>query len=249
MNRFFVSKEDIDDYIVTIKGDDIKHIKNVLRLKENDEISVCDNNDNDYIVKLDSISNEAVKGTIVERINIIRESNINITLYQGFPKSSKMDMIIQKATELGVKKIVPVITDRTIVKIKDKKKENKKIERFKKIAIEASKQCKRGTIPEITSVMSVDMIVDEIKKNESFTIVPYEDENKLGLKNFIGEVKNKDINIIIGPEGGFTESEISKFKDINSKIISLGPRILRTETAGFTAIAIIMYELGDIGVV
>lgn len=249
MNRFFVSKEDIDDDIVTIKGDDIKHIKNVLRLKENDEISVCDNNDNEYIVKLDSISNEAVKGSIVERTNIIRESNVNITLYQGFPKASKMDMIIQKATELGVKRIVPVITDRTIVKIKDKKKENKKIERFKKIAIEASKQCKRGTIPEVTTVMSVDMIVDEIKKNESFTIVPYEDENKLGIKNFIGEVKNKDINIIIGPEGGFTEIEISKFKDINSKIISLGPRILRTETAGFTAIAIVMYELGDIGVV
>ncbi|MBS4535567.1 16S rRNA (uracil(1498)-N(3))-methyltransferase [Clostridium sp. D2Q-14] len=249
MNRFFVSKKDIENDIVTIKSDDVKHIKNVLRLKKSDEISVCDNTDNEYIVKIINITNEEVKGNIIKEINIKRESNINITLYQGFPKSSKMDMIIQKATELGVKKIVPVITDRTIVKIKDQKKENKKIDRFKKIAIEASKQSKRGIIPEVTSIMSIDEVIEEIDKNSSFTIVPYEDENKLGIKSFICEVENKNINIIIGPEGGFTEREISKLKNIDSRIVSLGPRILRTETAGLTTIAIIMYELGDIGVV
>lgn len=249
MNRFFVSDNDIKDNIVTIKGDDIKHIKNVLRLKENDKISVCDNKDNEYIVEINSISSEGVLGKIIEKVDIIRESNINITLYQGLPKGSKMDMIIQKATELGVKNIVPIITDRTIVKIKDRKKEEKKIDRFRKIALEAAKQSKRGVVPEISSIISIDDAIREIKENGSFTIVPYEDENKLGIKDFIKNVDNKNINIIIGPEGGFSEKEISNLKEIDSKIISLGPRILRTETAGFTTIAIIMYELGDIGVV
>ncbi|MBS4536879.1 16S rRNA (uracil(1498)-N(3))-methyltransferase [Clostridium sp. D2Q-11] len=249
MNRFFVSQEDINDSIVTIKGDDIKHIKNVLRLKENDKISVCDNQDNEYIVKLDNILNEEVTGTIIEEVDIRRESNINITLYQGFAKGSKMDMIIQKATELGVKRIVPIITDRAIVKINDKKKEDKKIDRFNKIAMEASKQSKRGTVPEVSNILSLDKAIKEIQENGSFTIVPYEDENQVGVKDFIKDVKNRDINIIIGPEGGFEETEISQLKSINSKIVSLGPRILRTETAGFTAIAIVMYELGDIGVV
>ncbi|WP_130806615.1 16S rRNA (uracil(1498)-N(3))-methyltransferase [Senegalia massiliensis] len=250
MNRFFVSKDMIDGNSIIIQDkDDIKHIKNVLRLKENDKIEISDGNDSEYIVKIDNITNEYIKTTIVEKNNIKRESDINITLYQGFPKSSKMDIIIQKVTELGVKKIVPIITDRTVVKINNKKKEEKKLERFKKIVVEASKQSKRGIIPEVSEVINLNQVIENMKITNDFLIVPYESENEIGIKDVLSKKKEKDISIIIGPEGGFSKEEINKLQNIGANIVSLGPRILRTETAGIALISMIMYELGDVGVI
>ncbi|MGO1819285.1 MAG: RsmE family RNA methyltransferase, partial [Senegalia sp. (in: firmicutes)] len=135
--------------------------------------------DNEYIVQIKNITDEFIETLILEKTDIKRESNINITLYQGYPKSSKMEFIIQKATELGVKRIVPIITDRTIVKINNNKKEEKKLERFEKIAFEAAKQSKRGIIPEVPQIMSLESAVKEMQKNNSFIIVPYENENKI----------------------------------------------------------------------
>lgn len=250
MNRFFVSNDNSNDNNIIIENkDDLKHIKNVLRLKENDKIEISDGNDNEYIVQIKNITDEFIKTSILEKRDIKRESDINITLYQGYPKSSKMEIIIQKATELGVKKIVPVITDRTIVKINNKKKEEKKLERFEKIAFEAAKQSKRGIIPEISHIMNLEEAKKEMKNNNSFIIVPYEDENKTGIKEILTTTKEKDISIIIGPEGGFSKKEIENLKQIGGNIVSLGPRILRTETAGLALISIIMYQLGDVGVI
>jgi 16S rRNA (uracil1498-N3)-methyltransferase len=250
MNRFFVSKDMIDGNSIIIQDkDDIKYIKNVLRLKENDKIEISDGNDSEYIVKIDNITNEYIKTTIVEKNNIKRESDINITLYQGFPKSSKMDIIIQKVTELGVKKIVPIITDRTVVKINNKKKEEKKLERFKKIVVEASKQSKRGIIPEVSEVINLNQVIENIKLTNGVLIVPYESENEIGIKDVLSKTKEKDISIIIGPEGGFSKEEINSLQNIGANIVSLGPRILRTETAGIALISMIMYELGDVGVI
>ncbi|MGO1370020.1 16S rRNA (uracil(1498)-N(3))-methyltransferase [Senegalia sp. (in: firmicutes)] len=248
MNRFFVNIDNIkDENIIIDNKDDLKHMKNVLRLKENEKIEISDGLDNEYIVQIKNITDEFIETLILEKTDIKRESNINITLYQGYPKSSKMEFIIQKATELGVKRIVPIITDRTIVKINNNKKEEKKLERFEKIAFEAAKQSKRGIIPEVPQIMSLESAVKEMQKNNSFIIVPYENENKIYIKEVLKKTKEKDISIIIGPEGGFSESEIKKLQEIGASIVSLGPRILRTETAGLTLISIIMYQLGDVG--
>lgn len=247
MHRFFVEKEWIYDNKVEIKGEDVKHIKNVLRLKVGDKITICDGETTDYLTEIQEIESNQIIGSIICKGRSEGESPIDVVLYQGLPKSSKMDLIIQKATELGIKKIVPVVTERTVVKIENQNKEKKKLERWNKIALEASKQSKRGQIPEVGNIISFDNMLKEIK--EDFVIVPYENERKIGAKETLKEYNGKKISIVIGPEGGFESSEIDKLQDIDSNIITLGPRILRTETAGFTTIAIVMYELGDLGVI
>jgi 16S rRNA (uracil1498-N3)-methyltransferase len=248
MHRFFVNKENIKKDIILVTGDDVKHIKNVLRLKSGDTIELCDGESNDYIVSITEISKNYVKCNIVEKYKSKSEPPIEVLLYQGLPKSAKMDLIVQKVVELGVTEIVPVITERTVVKINEDSKEKKKLERWQKISLEAAKQSKRGMIPRIHNIISFDEMI-EILKTENNILVPYENETKLSIKEALKEYKNGKVNIVIGPEGGFEESEIIKLKDINANIITLGPRILRTETAGFTTVGIVMYELGDLGVV
>lgn len=248
MNRFFTEKENISDEIVTIVGEDVKHIKNVLRLNKGDKIVVCDGEAYEYIVEITSLEDALVSGDIIHKELSKSEAPIDIKLYQGLPKSTKMDLIIQKTTELGVKEIVPVITERTVVKLENQKKEQKKLERWNRIALEAAKQSKRGKIPIVRNVLSFKELINHLG-NEDFVIVPYEDDSMTGAKEILEKCKSKKISIVIGPEGGFEKEEISKLKDIGAHVVSLGPRILRTETAGFTAIAIALYELGDLGVI
>lgn len=248
MHRFFIDKENIYNNKITIKGDDVKHIKNVLRLNEENIITVCDKNKTEFIVKIVEINKDNIVCQILNSKVSTSEPPIDVILYQGIPKSTKMDLIIQKNTELGVVKIVPLITDRTIIKIQDIEKEEKKLERWNRIAEESAKQSKRGIVPEIRSIKTFKEIL-EVLKNEKFIIVPYENEEKLGMKEVLKGFNGEKISIIIGPEGGFEEWEIEALKDIGSKIVSLGPRILRTETAGFAASTIALYELGDLGVI
>lgn len=246
MHRFFVDSENINSKEVIIDGEDIKHIKASLRLEIEDEIEVSNKEGTDYRCKIRQINNDNIVCEIIETYKSEAESDIDIILFQGLPKSTKMELIIQKSTELGVKKIVPLASERCVVKIHDKKKEKKRIERWARIAQEAAKQSKRGIIPEISSIVSFKDAL-EILKDEDLVIVPYENEENLGIKTVLKNTTSKRINIIIGPEGGFEESEIEALKEINSKIVTLGPRILRTETAGFTTSALILYELGDLG--
>jgi len=248
MHRFFVKKTNFLEDNVTIDGDDVKHIKNVLRLNIEDIISVCDGEKSDYTVKITEIGKDTIKGEIVHREESKSEPPIEVVLFQGIPKSTKMDLITQKATELGIIKIVPVITERTVIKIQDRKKEEKKLERWQRIAEEASKQSKRGAIPEIGSILTFKEMVS-ILKDEKFVIVPYENEKNIGMKEILKSYSDGRINIIVGPEGGFEDYEIEQLVDVGARIVTLGPRILRTETAGFTAISIVLYELGDLGVV
>lgn len=246
MHRFFVDRENIDDGKIQIDRADVKHIKNALRLEVGGEIEVCDKMGTDYRCKISEIEKDEVFCEILETYKSKGESEIGITLFQGLPKSTKMELIVQKSTELGVKRIVPVEMERCVAKITDKKKEAKKIERWSKIAEEAAKQSKRGIIPEISEAMSFKELIDHLQ-DEEMVIVPYESEDDLGLKIVLKDSTSKKINIVIGPEGGFDESEIVALKEINSHIVTLGPRILRTETAGFTTSALILYELGDLG--
>lgn len=248
MHRFFVDKNNIEDLTITIKGEDVKHIQNVLRLNEGDVISVCDKLETDYIVKIVSINKERVKCDIIKSFPSTSEPSIEINLYQGLPKSTKMDLIVQKSTEIGVKRIIPVITDRTVVKIQDRKKENKKIERWSRIAEESAKQSKRGIVPEINKIITFDEMLKIIDR-DGLIIVPYECEKNVGINTVLKNSNVRNISIIIGPEGGFEEHEIDALKAIGSRIVSLGPRILRTETAGLVTSAIVLYEKGDLGVI
>lgn len=246
MNKFFVPKENIDNDTVLIKGEDVKHIIKVLRLKAGDTININDCSGNEYLGEIAETAKEEVTAKIIKKIELNNESNVKVFLFQGVPKSSKMDLIVQKATELGAYKIIPVFTKRVV------KKESsglKKIDRLRKIALEACKQSKRSLIPDVAEpVEFYDMI--KMLSDMDLILVPYENENKVGIKEVKSELSNKKIEkvaIIIGPEGGFEDEEIKNLKDIGAYIVSLGPRILRTETAGFVAISLIMYEFGDMG--
>ncbi len=242
MHRFFADKSQFNGTQVEILGEDVNHISKVLRLKKGDKVSVCDKEKTDYICSVNTINKESVLLDVLERMPNLNESNLNITLYQGIPKGDKMDYIIQKCVELGVCKIVPVVMKRTVVKME--KSENK-LKRWQRISDEASKQCMRGILPEVSFPISFEEMLGEIDK-ESLTLLPYENEHKTRLKDVLKNNADKDkINIIIGPEGGFDEEEIALSKEKSISTVTLGPRIMRCETAPVASLSAVMYELGD----
>lgn len=246
MHKFFVSNNLIDGDKAVIEGDDVKHIYKVLRLQIGDEIIINNLNGQEYLAKIDDINKKEVQVSIVEKIEVSNESPIRIHLYQGLPKSTKMDLIAQKGTELGISSITPVITERVVVKNEG---EFKKVDRWQRIALEASKQSKRTLIPTINTPISFEAMMEKMKSMD-LIVVPYENAEGYGIKKMVKDIQIDsiiDIAIVIGPEGGFEEEEISKLKDMGAHIVTLGPRILRTESAGFVCTAILQYELGDVG--
>lgn len=247
MHRFFIEKNQLHDDEIIITGTDVKHIKDVLRLRINDNIEASLSGDN-YRCAITHIE----KDKIVAKVNEIQEgkseSKVEVVLFQGLSKGNKMELIFQKCTEIGVKSFFPVATYRSVVKIKEIKKEQSKVVRWNAIVEEAAKQCKRDYIPKVEGILSFDEMLD-ILKNEKNIIVPYEDEEILTIKEGLSELCSGKINVIIGPEGGFETEEIDKLKDIGAKIVTLGPRILRTETAGLVTATIILYEVGKLGVI
>lgn len=247
MHRFFVSKEQIIDDHIFIEGKDFSHIKNVLRLREGERIELSCHGIN-YISEIVDISNKTIRAKILSQEEGKSEPKIEITLFQGLPKGSKMDLVIQKCVELGVKDFYAVETARSVAKIKDGKKESSKLERWQAIAEEAAKQSKRDYIPQIKGILKFNEMVDILSDKKNI-IVPYESEENLSIKDGLKAVEGNDINLIIGPEGGFEEEEIEALKAIGSVVVSLGPRILRTETAGLVASTIILYQLGELGVI
>lgn len=247
MHKFFVPKNSIDGNNAIINGEDVKHIYKVLRLQVGDKVSVNNCEGKEYIGEITSIDKSAVNINLIEENPINNESPIEVYLFQGMPKSTKMDLIVQKNTELGVKSITPIITERVVVKTE--LKEFKKVDRWNRIALEASKQSKRSLVPQINVPIEFEQLLQELKCMD-LVVVPYENEEGYGIKKLVENIDKKQINkvaIVIGPEGGFEESEIFKLKEIGARVITLGPRILRTETAGFTCLSLIMYELGDLG--
>lgn len=247
LHKFFIDKEQIEDNNIYILGKDLVHIKNVLRLKPSDKIEVTCEGIN-YLCGISEITKECVKTTIISESIGNRESPIEITLYQGLAKGSKMDLILQKCVEIGVKDFYAIETHRAVVKIKDQKQERSKTERWQSIAEEAAKQSKRDYIPKVHGIISFKDMID-VLNDEKNIIVPYENEENLSIRDGLKTVEGNKIHLIIGPEGGFGEDEIQALKDMGAKIVTLGPRILRTETAGLVASTIVLYELGDLGVI
>lgn len=250
MNRFFVDSGNIFEdqgKILINEIEDIKHLTKVLRLGQGDEIEINNKKKTDYKVRILKIDKKYIECEILEKSISKTEADIEIVLFQGLPKGSKMDLIIQKNVEIGINRIIPFLSKRTVVKVKDKKSEAKKIERWQKIANEAAKQCKRGILPEIENVVEICALKDRLKEFDK-VILPYEEEKGNGMRSALSnKVDIKKIGIIIGPEGGFSEEEIYMLAELGAFPVSLGPRILRTETAGLVASSIVMYELGDLG--
>ncbi len=242
MFKFFISNDLIKDDKIFIDGENANHIINALRCKIGEEIEVSSGDGYDYICKIVEITKDNVITKIIDCFGNESEPNVKITLYQGLPKSEKMELIIQKCVELGIDEIVPVNTDRVIVKLAGK--EDKKIARWNKISESAAKQSRRGKIPIVRPIVSFNNAIKEASKND-FNIIPYEKEQVNSIKSIVNNFKGKSIGVFIGPEGGFSEKEIELA--IQNKIIpiTLGKRILRTETAGFITTAILLYELEE----
>jgi 16S rRNA (uracil1498-N3)-methyltransferase len=247
MHKFFVSKENVFGNCCTIEGEDVKHIYKVLRLESGDRVNINDGEGNEYLGEIEEVNKKEVKVNLLERIELNNESNLKVHLYQGMPKSAKMDFIVQKCTELGISQVTPIITERVVVKTE--LSEFKKVDRWNRIALEACKQSKRSLIPIINTPIEFDELLINLKEYD-LIVVPYENQEGQGIKYLASQVQNKeikDVAIIIGPEGGFEESEVGALEQLGAYIVTLGPRILRTETAGFVALSLLMYELGDLG--
>lgn len=244
MPKFFIKKEDIRNEIVTVTGQDATHISKVLRHAVGDTLTLCDGEGTDFSAEITECTKESVTLKITDTIPCLAEPEISVTLFQGLPKQGKMDYIIEKCTELGITRIVPVAMKRSVAKIEDKKSETKKLERWRKIAAESVKQCGRGRIPEITEVMTVDEAIN-FSATLDLTVAAYENEQEVSLKSVLEKSTPKSIGVFIGPEGGLDDKEIEKFKGANIPSVTLGKRILRTETAGHTVLTTIMYEYNE----
>jgi len=243
MPRFFVDKRNIFENEIIIDGEDVAHITKVLRMKIGDEMTLCDGEKNDYRVEIIDIDKKYIKCKIITVEQNKSEPKVFVTLFQGIPKSDKMEYIIQKCTELGISKIVPVNTKRCVAKVKD----NNKISRWQKIAMEASKQSQRGIVPQVCGVMGFEEALKELLKCD-ISILPYEEEKENNLKSHLDSFGNdvETVGIMIGPEGGFDKEEVEMAKALGIKTITLGNRILRTETAGEAVLAILMFYMNEI---
>ncbi len=244
MYRFYVSADQLAEKEVFISGGDVNHIKNVLRLEVGDWIVACDGNGTDYVSRIQSICSDEVVASIEKVQPTGTELPVRITLFQGMPKKDKLELIIQKAVELGACEIVPVMTKRTVVKLSEEKKINKRLERWQSIAYAAAKQCDRGIIPTVHKPVSYEealAMADQLDYN----VIPYELQTGMEEARKIVDqaCKQRSLGIFIGPEGGFEPEEVERAMTRNIHPMTLGKRILRTETAGMALLSILMFQM------
>lgn len=247
MYKFFVNENQIENNEIQIIGEDVNHIKNVLRLEIGENICICiKEKEKSFNCKIVDLDKNMVRCKKIEEVLETTETNTYINIFQGLPKADKLEFIIEKCTEIGVKEITPVAMKRSIVKL-DEKDKAKKLIRWQKIAEVAAKQSKRDTIVKINNVINFQNIFEKITDYD-ILLVAYEEETQINLKSVLKNLKNKrniKIAVLIGPEGGIDETEIKMCKDNNFILVSLGKRILRTETAPLVISSNIIYELED----
>ena len=242
MYQFFVEDAQIGKEFITITGSDVNHIKNVLRMKPGEKIRVSNQQGKDYYCEILELGDDFVQADILDSEAAGTELGAKIFLFQALPKGDRMETVIQKAVELGVYEIIPVAMKNCVVKL-DAKKVAAKTARWQGIAESAAKQSKRSLIPKVTEPMSYKEAVAYAEMLDQ-KLVPYENERGMAAtKEAVEAIRpGESIGIFIGPEGGFAPEEIEAVKG-EMKLISLGSRILRTETAGFTTLAILMYHI------
>ncbi|MBP3360023.1 MAG: 16S rRNA (uracil(1498)-N(3))-methyltransferase [Clostridia bacterium] len=245
MPKFFVEPSKVRDGKIIIDTEDVKHITRVLRMDTGSKLTVCDTCGFDYLAEVSSVSEKAVICTVLEKEKSDSEPKVQITLYQALPKGTKMEYIIQKTTELGIYRIVPVMMSRCVSKINSRGDGEKKAARWQKIAESAAKQSGRGIIPEVCPPVSFAEALGSLKSAE-LAFAPYECEAENGLKGLIHGAAYEKAAFIIGPEGGFDPAEAELLKKSGIATVTLGKRILRTETAGEAVLAMMMYEAGEL---
>ena len=248
MKRFFAEHINDKEKIALLTGKELHHLKDVLRLKKGDKVIVFDGKGREFIGSLKTVTMDEVCVAIEKQLDISRESRFRIILAQGLARAEKMDIIIQKATELGVSEIIPFTASRVVSRL-NSEQAAKKIQRWQRIAIEAAKQCRRDVIPRIEEIAKLSEVLNKYSHSiEGYIkIIPWEGENRNHLKDILKPEGVSGCIILIGPEGGFEEQEVALAEKAGFLPVMLGPRILRTETAAISIAAIIQYALGDMG--
>ncbi len=244
MSRFYSSPDNIKEEHIYIKGDEAHHVYKVMRLRPNDKVIVFNGTTREYEGTIIEADRKLIKVEINKINEIPTKRELNVSIAVSLPKRKKMDLIVQKCTELGVKEIIPMRTKRSVISI-DKKREEKKITRWSQIAKEAAKQCGRTGIPKLKLLKLYDELLKEAKSYD-YVIMPCLTEKNKNLSNFFKseKIKKKDkILVIIGPEGGFSQDEIDKAEKENFFLVSLGSRILRTETAAIYMMSVLSFYL------
>ncbi len=256
MQRYFVPAAQFSEHSVTITGEDARHIIKVMRSEEGDELIACDGEQLDVLAAIESMTDGVVTARIVERLEQLSEAKVHVTIAQSLPKGDKMETVIQKCTELGAAAFVPFLSARTVVQY-DLRKEEKRLQRWSKIAKEAAEQSHRSRVPVIQHPLSWKQLIASLEAYDLICFC-YEKEDGSQLRDvvqpFAASLAQRQqseqparVLIVVGPEGGFTEQEVETAEQHGAVSTGLGRRILRTETAAMTALACIMYETGEMG--
>ena len=231
--------------IIVLGQDDSHYISQVLRMRSGEELTVVLKDGIEALCEVDTITKNEVTLRVKETKQSVSESPLNITLYQSVSKGERMELTIQKCVELGVSRIVPVFSSRCVVRPDEPKKQKAKTERWQKIALEAARQSGRGIVPTVGEPVLFAAATESAGKDSDVVLFPWEEEHGLTLKQALAQVSKDSINnisIFIGPEGGYDESEASLARENGAQTVTIGKRILRTETAGAAVLAMILYE-------
>ena len=246
MHRFFVSPQAIKDSRVVLRGTLVHQIRDVLRMRPGDDIVLLDNSGWAHRAELVTIDRDVVRGRVIEKWKLETEPQTRITLYQGLLKGQKFEWVLQKGTEIGVVAFVPVLAARCMIGTVDDVSDAR-VERWERIIVEAAEQAGRAALPQLANAMLFANACEQAGR-AGLALIPWEGERSRGLREALQNVpKSKAIGLFIGPEGGFADEEIAIAQDRGVVPVSLGPRILRAETAGLAAASAILYELGDLG--
>ena len=248
MRRFFVESQHITHRQATLSGDSFRHAVKVLRLGKGDEIRIFDESGHEYQARISQVGKQQLTAEITRRRRPLPEPAIRLTIMPALPKADRMRWVVQKCAELGVARVVPIITERTVVRISQEEAKSR-VERWRKISQEASRQCGRATVMEVDSPLPLSQAVG-LAKRQGIALAAYEElKGEGGLWAALKEAEGMvSLALLIGPEGGFVPEEIALMRRSGIVLVSLGPRILRSETAAMATAAVIMYELGDLGV-
>ena len=243
MQQFFVTADQVQENQIYIEGTDVNHMKNVLRMRPGEKLGISDGNNHHYICQVEKYEDAQAVLTILEEESVDTELPSKVYLFQGLPKGDKMELIVQKAVELGVYQVIPVATKRAVVKL-DAKKAKKKVERWQQIAVSAAKQAGRGIIPAVGEVCTYAQAL-KCAEELDVVLIPYElAEGMEETKQIIAEIRpGQSVGIFIGPEGGFEKEEVEQAVKAGAEPLTLGKRILRTETAGLTMLSVLMFHL------